>query len=82
MMPFEWQWIAAIGVPLLIGGITMWWKVEAGQDKKLDRLHDENHKAHLLLHQKIDKAEEVRDDQHLSLRDKIEEIWKHVVKHK
>jgi len=82
VLSIEWQWIAAIGIPLFIGAIAVWWKVESRQDKKLDDLNRSNDKAHTRLHEKIDDVEDKRDEQHSHLRDKIEEIWKHVVKHK
>ena len=59
-----------------LGGIAaamlgIWWRVESRQDKKIDDLSETNGKDHEILHKKIDK-----------LRDKVEDIWKHLVERK
>lgn len=59
-----------------------WWKVEERQDKKIDALGVKNDLAHRRLHTKIDATQAELTRQHMQLRDKIEDIWKHVVKSK
>lgn len=67
-----WQWIAAIGLPVVLGLLGFWWRVEARQDKSIKEMADANHKAHSDLHDKIDRN-------HNALRDKVQEIWEHLV---
>ena len=57
---------AGVAVTLILG---FWWKVESGQNRKIKELQDMNSHQHELIHGKIDKV-----------RDKVEEIWKHLVK--
>jgi uroporphyrinogen-III decarboxylase len=65
----EVRWILGFLGSFAIVASTIWWKVESKQDKKIDDLKTCNSKDHDLLHRKIDKT-----------RDKLEEIWKHLVK--
>jgi hypothetical protein len=53
----------------LIAFLGIWWKVESGQNTKIQKLQDMNSHQHEMIHGKIDKV-----------RDKVEEIWKHLVK--
>ena len=34
--------------------IGMWWKVEARQNTKIDKLHDEMHRQHLVIRDKLE----------------------------
>jgi hypothetical protein len=49
--------------------LGIWWRVESNQDKRVKDLAQQNSHQHDQLHGKIDKV-----------RDKVEEIWKHLVK--
>ncbi len=51
----------------------IWWKVENRQDKKIDNMSEQNGKEHREIHQKI-------DGQHHAIRDRLDNIWKHMRK--
>ena len=51
--------------------VGIWWKVESKQDRQVRHLQEANSHDHDQLHGKIDKV-----------RDKVEDIWKHLVKDK
>jgi len=59
------MWIAGVGIPVLAGLFTIWWKIEARQDNKIDRLVENNKSDHNIIHKKIDR-----------LHDKIVDLWK------
>jgi hypothetical protein len=52
----------------LIAFLGIWWRVESKQDKKIQSLQEINSHQHEMIHGKIDKV-----------RDKVEDIWKHLV---
>ena len=74
------QWIfGGIGtVALVLFGI--WWKIEARQDAKIDKLQSCNHKDHQAIRQELVETKDQMTQQHMHLRDKIEKIWQHLVK--
>ena len=76
------RWI--LGATLGLAGVmfSLWWKVESRQDRKIDLSNEKNVEAHAGLYKKIDATEAALTAQHMALRDKIEDIWKHVVKNK
>lgn len=71
MLEDELKWVLGAMGSIAAAFLVIWWKVEAKQDKKLDDLKEDNGDAHGILHMKIDKVQ-----------DKIEDIWKHMVKEK
>lgn len=78
MMTESWvQWVIGIVVIILlamISGFIRWWYcIESRQDEKLDKLDEENSKAHGEMHRKM-------DEQHSKIRDKLEDIWKHLLR--
>jgi len=58
-------WVAGVGVPLLIAAFTIWWKIEARQDRKIDKMAETHRNNHRVIHDKIDR-----------LHDKIVDLWK------
>jgi hypothetical protein len=70
-MPEDVKWI--LGVIGAVAGIFLmiWWRVESKQDSKIDELKRDNGQEHQTLHKKVDKV-----------RDKVEDIWKHLVEKK
>ena len=61
--------------------LRMWWKVEQRQDNAIAELHRTNDEAHNGLYGEVHKTRQMMTDQHGQLRDKIELIWQHLVKH-
>ena len=64
------------GIAAIIMGI--WWKVEHRQDQKIDQLHEENHSAHLLLHEKIDTLQNQTHKNQMHIMAKFEELWRNI----
>ena len=73
--------IAAIVLPVFLFMLSIWWRVEARQDRKLDELRKANDRAHEFLRDKIDATNDQTRSEYRHIRDKIEEIWKKVVRH-
>ena len=68
----DWPTIVIAFVVPLIGGLAaLWWKVESRQDKKIDTIQHTNGKEHKDLHDKI-------DSNHHAIRDRLDNIWKHL----
>jgi hypothetical protein len=67
-------WILGIGVPVIGGLFTLWLRVESKQDRAISQLQESNDEAHTELRKAM-------TDQHSKLRDKIEQIWQHLVHH-
>jgi hypothetical protein len=70
------MWLIGLAVTVAAGFLTIWWRVEAKQDRALCALRKEhndsrkeNNAEHGTLHEKVD-----------DVRDKIEAIWIHLVK--
>jgi hypothetical protein len=72
------RWALAVASTLMVGMIGAWWRVESGQNKKIDDGFEHNEYSHDKLFRKIDETKDDLTDQHLVLRDKIEEIWKYI----
>ena len=64
--------LGAIGA-LLVFLFGIWWKIESRQDQKIDESSRQNGKEHKDLHDKI-------DSNHHSIRDRLDNIWKHLSK--
>ena len=64
--------LAGLGACLSLA-VGVWWRVESRQDRKIDGLSQINGKEHRDLHDKIDAN-------HHSIRDKLDNIWKHISK--
>jgi hypothetical protein len=63
------MWLIGLGITAAGGFLTIWWRVESRQDKALCALRKENDSSHKHLHGKVDRVQ-----------DKVEEIWKHLVR--
>ncbi len=82
LMLEEWlPWILGIGVPVIGGLFTLWLKSEHRKEQRIAELSDSNHEAHTELHRKIAETDEKSQHRHNALRDKIEKIWQHMVRH-
>jgi hypothetical protein len=68
-MPDEIRWILGVIGSIAAVFLMVWWRVESRQDQKIDEMKRDNGNEHETLHRKVDKV-----------RDKVEEIWKHLVK--
>lgn len=63
------MWVVGGAGVVCVVVLGFWWKVESGQNKKIAEMQQHNAHQHELIHGKIDKV-----------RDKVEEIWKHLVR--
>ena len=66
-------WILGSIGALLVFLFGIWWKIESRQDRKIDESSKQNGKEHKELHDKI-------DSNHHSIRDRLDNIWKHLSK--
>ena len=64
--------LGAIGA-LLVFLFGIWWKIESRQDQKIDESSKQNAQEHKELRDKI-------DSNHHSIRDRLDNIWKHLSK--
>ena len=74
MEPNHWEllkWLLGTMGGICIFGFGIWWRIVAKQDKKLDTFAEHNGTEHKIIHSKIDRVQ-----------DKVEDIWKHLVKAK
>lgn len=67
----ELRWILSFMMAFATLASIVWWRVESLQNKKIDDLTKNNHVDHGHLHKKID-----------NVRDKVEDIWKELVRQK
>ena len=56
----------------------IWWHVEQQQTKEIDSLRKTNHEDHRQMRREMSDTKQMLIDQHLTVRDKIEDIWKHL----
>ncbi len=77
-----WMVFAGVGIPLLIAGVSVWWRVESGQNTEISNLQRCNHKDHAEIRKEIVAATETNTEHLMELRDKIQAIWEHLVKEK
>lgn len=77
-----WMVFAGVGIPLLVAAISVWWKVESGQNTEISALQKCNHEDHTEIRKEIAGSVETFTEQNNHLRDKIQEIWEHLVKEK
>lgn len=68
------SWVLGALGAVFIFLFGIWWKIEARQDKKIDTLIAVNGKEHRDLYRTMDQ-------QHHAIRDKLDNIWKHISKH-
>ena len=73
----EIRWILGALGSIAFVGVTVWWKVESKQDRKIDNLAESNHVAHNNLYKRIDDVEDKLTEQHVAILGKIEELWRH-----
>lgn len=71
-------WLLGSLGTLVAIGVSIWWHVESKQDKKIDDLHDENHKSHERLHDKVDGLQKEVHQNHTHLLSKFEELWRNI----
>ena len=64
-------WVLGALGALFVFLFGIWWKIENRQDRKIDKIAESNGKEHKELHDKI-------DTNHHSIRDRLDNIWKHV----
>ena len=92
-MPVIWQWVAGIGIPLVVAAGWIWWHVENGQNKRIEKNRDLsaeligsmrtcNHNDHLAIRKEIVATKDQMTRQHNALRDKVDEVWQFLVKQK
>ena len=74
--------IAGIGIPLIAFLWGIWWRVESRQDQNIKDFKLSNQQEHEMLRQDMKKNTEELSRQHMALRDKIQDIWEHLVKRK
>jgi type VI protein secretion system component VasK len=65
------EWVIYGGVPLLLFFVGLWWRIDARREKAVKEWKSQNEEQHEAIRQSM-------DDKHQSIRDKIEEIWKHL----
>ncbi len=70
-----WQWIAAIGVPIFGGIIALWVRSHLRLQDKLDK----NDSDHGKIRQEISDLDDKSAHRHGVVRDKIDQIWQHLV---
>ena len=69
---FHWVTIViTVAVPIIGGLLTLWWKIESRQDRKIESLQVTNGKEHKDLNDKI-------DSNHHAIRDRLDNLWKHL----
>jgi len=56
----------------------MWWHVEQQQNKEIGSLRKCNHDDHQKIRKELSDTKQMLIDQHMTVRDKIEDIWKHL----
>jgi hypothetical protein len=66
-------WVLGALGALFVFLFGVWWKIEARQDHKIDKIAESNGKEHKELHDKI-------DSNHHSIRDRLDNIWQHMKK--
>ena len=66
-------WVLGALGALFVFMFGIWWKIENRQDQKIDESSKQNGKEHRDLHDKI-------DSNHHSIRDRLDNIWKHLSK--
>jgi hypothetical protein len=76
-----WYLIGAL-TPIVIGVVGLWWRVESQQNVRIEKLTTCNHHDHQAIRKEIIDTKDQLTIQHLQLRDKIQEIWEHLVKQK
>lgn len=72
------QWALGILGAIGLAMLGVWWRVESRQDKKIDKMEDENSDSHRKLFDKVDDVKDQMNNQHHHLLNKIEEIWRHM----
>ena len=75
----SWHWIVAgLVVPVVLALVRMWWHVENQQTKEIDNLRKSNHEDHTNIRKELSDTKQMLIDQHMTVRDKIEDVWKHL----
>ncbi len=72
----ELRWFLGALGSIMAVGLSLWWKVENSQNKKIDRLGEQNAAQHEVLFKRINGVENKLTDQHITILGKIEELWK------
>ena len=72
--------LAAIGITIFLSMFGFWWRVESRQDKKIDGLRNFNDKDHREICKEILAARDLSVKQHMMLRDKLDEVWKDLIR--
>ncbi len=72
--------LIGLGITIIGGIIGLVWKIHNGHVRRLEEFRQDNHEAHTDLHGKIDSVNNKSAERHLAIRDKIDEIWKAIVK--
>jgi len=75
-----WNWLGVILLPIALFMVRFWWNVESKQNTEISQLKQSNHADHAHIRKELADTKQTLTDQHLVLRDKIEDIWKHVSK--
>ena len=74
-----WQWIImGVAGPVVLGLARIWWHVENQQTKEIDALRKTNHNDHTQIRKELSDTKQMLIDQHMTVRDKIEDVWKHL----
>jgi hypothetical protein len=74
-----WQWIVmGVAGPILVAMLRIWWHVEQQQTKEIDSLRKSNQDDHMKMRREMADTKQMLIDQHLTVRDKIEDVWKHL----
>lgn len=72
------RWALGVAATTMLGMIGIWWKVESGQNKRIDEGFKQNVESHEKLQKKIEETKDELTQQHLQIRDKIEDVWKYI----
>ena len=81
-MDDPWQFVGLVGLSIITGLCGLWLYLHRRQAERIDKLNETNNKAHKDIHKKIDALDEKSAERHNIVRDKIEQVWLHLVNKK